>query len=193
MELAHIFKPSKYEAENCLKLPIFLLNQKHGIRNGLEKHIQWSNSSGFEKTIFYSIYWYEGTYCIKVIDNFKATDIELTETSCNFGNSRYWFICPGLSEPCEKRVGVLYKPLYAENFACRHCHNLTYQSSKKSGNERTFSKTLTDLEEMRKKIKRNCYAGIATKRLRKYLKERDRTNTSMIAYAKDFRKKIKGI
>jgi site-specific recombinase XerD len=65
---------------------------------------------------------------------------------------------------------------------------LTYLSSKRNGHERTYSKTLPELEEMRKKIKRNCYAGIATKKLQKYLKERDRTNNSMVAFAKSFRR-----
>lgn len=177
--MVHLNRQPKYEAENCLKLPIFILNQKHGIRDGIENYIQWS-MQGFKQTIDYSIYWYEGVYYFRLRDS-KVTDIELTRTNCNFGGDRFWFICPGLSEdkPCGKRVGVLYRPLHAEIFACRHCHNLTYQSSKKSGNARTFSKTITDLEEMMEKIKRRWYAGKATKKYRRFLKEKDRTNNSM--------------
>lgn len=51
--------------------------------------------------------------------------ILLTKTMPNFGGVRYWFLCPG----CNRRVGILYKPVGEIFFKCRHCHNLTYQSA----------------------------------------------------------------
>jgi len=52
--------------------------------------------------------------------------IEFTSTPCHFGSERYWFICP----VCGKRVAKLYRPEGKEQFACRTCYNLTYQSCK---------------------------------------------------------------
>ena len=38
---------------------------------------------------------------------------------------RYWFLCP----QCGRRIGTLYKPIgYNFVFACRHSHNLSYDS-----------------------------------------------------------------
>jgi hypothetical protein len=51
----------------------------------------------------------------------QVNEIELTKTYCNYGGHRFWFICPGLfNKACGRRIGVLYKPLQVEDFACRH-------------------------------------------------------------------------
>lgn len=42
-------------------------------------------------------------------------------TSCNYGNKRPWFLCPGNN--CGKRVAILYS---GKIFACRHCYRLAY-------------------------------------------------------------------
>lgn len=55
----------------------------------------------------------------------------LVSTPCHFGGRRWWFICPLVvnGNVCNRRVGVLY--LGGDKyFGCRHCYNLTYQSSK---------------------------------------------------------------
>ena len=56
--------------------------------------------------------------------------IRLTETSCHFGGSRYWFVCPD----CGRWVGKIYLPttLYCrdervQRWRCRHCYRLTYE------------------------------------------------------------------
>ena len=48
--------------------------------------------------------------------------IRLTQTACNYGNSRPWFACP----VCQRRAGVLY--MRAGRFACRHCQRVSYSS-----------------------------------------------------------------
>jgi len=48
--------------------------------------------------------------------------VPIIKTECGFGGSRPWFSCPR----CFRRVAVLY--LRAKNFACRHCHGLSYAS-----------------------------------------------------------------
>jgi hypothetical protein len=51
-------------------------------------------------------------------------------TACNFGQRRYWFVCPlvrnGVS--CRKRVRILYLPPGGRYFGCRSCYNLSYES-----------------------------------------------------------------
>lgn len=49
--------------------------------------------------------------------------IFVTETRCNYGGTRRWFICP----LCKKRIGTLYRKPLSVNFFCRNCNNLTYQ------------------------------------------------------------------
>lgn len=50
----------------------------------------------------------------------------MTSTKTAWGALRWWFTCPAAG--CGRRVGVLYLPPGAQVFACRHCHNLTYQT-----------------------------------------------------------------
>lgn len=49
----------------------------------------------------------------------------IQRTACNYGNWRYWLLCPD----CRRRCGVLYKHSYPGHYACRKCHNLTYIST----------------------------------------------------------------
>jgi hypothetical protein len=53
--------------------------------------------------------------------------IRLAWTSCNYGGSRAWFICP---RSCGRRVAILYGD---GPFACRHCRQLAYDSQHDSG------------------------------------------------------------
>ena len=56
----------------------------------------------------------------------------LTATPCHFGGFRFWFRCPIWvgNEPCQRRVGKLYRPPDARIFGCRQCYDLTYRSSR---------------------------------------------------------------
>lgn len=49
--------------------------------------------------------------------------VTLTETPCNYGKVRKWFLCPC----CDRRVGVL--SLNGKLFLCRHCYRLPHASS----------------------------------------------------------------
>ena len=53
--------------------------------------------------------------------------IRLEYTSCNYGGSRPWFICPALG--CGRRVAILYLGRY---LLCRHCCALAYESQRES-------------------------------------------------------------
>jgi hypothetical protein len=61
--------------------------------------------------------------------------IRVVATRCNYGGERWWFVCPSPSgeKECGRRCRLLYSPLGATRFACRQCHNLTYESTRKSG------------------------------------------------------------
>lgn len=60
--------------------------------------------------------------------------VSITTTHCNYGGVRLWFICPGWKNgiACRRRCQKLYLPR-GHAFACRVCHELTYESTQKSG------------------------------------------------------------
>ena len=51
--------------------------------------------------------------------------VRIVHTPCNFGGSRAWFLCPAMG--CGRRVAILYGGTI---FACRHCYQLAYASSR---------------------------------------------------------------
>ncbi len=60
--------------------------------------------------------------------------VRLQSTRPHFGGSRHFFSCPRATDgrQCGRRVGKLYRPPGRWRFACRHCLDLTYQSSQRS-------------------------------------------------------------
>jgi hypothetical protein len=62
MSFSQVNKYKKLEADTCLRLSIFSLNKRHGIKDGIEGAINYIfKLEGIKKTILYSIYWHEGT------------------------------------------------------------------------------------------------------------------------------------
>lgn len=49
-------------------------------------------------------------------------------TTPNYGGLRLWWTCPD----CQRRSGKLYMPPRASRFACRLCHDLSYESAQMS-------------------------------------------------------------
>jgi hypothetical protein len=99
--------------------------------------------------------------------------IPLTTTPCRYGGVRYWFICPCCKDGvyCGRRVGHLYKE--GDYFACRHCHNLTYESRNQSGIYRGFVSE-PDVEDAWKAVKRTHYRGKPTRKYRCYMRLNER-------------------
>jgi hypothetical protein len=60
------------------------------------------------------------------------TPIKLVSTPQNYGGSRWRFVCP---RSCGRWVRKLYFPAPRNYFACRTCHNLTYQSVQEHGSQ----------------------------------------------------------
>ncbi len=57
-------------------------------------------------------------------------------TRCNFGGKRAWFICP--ARGCGRRVAILYGGAI---FACRHCHQLAYDTQNQTVHSRALGRT----------------------------------------------------
>lgn len=66
-------------------------------------------------------------------DEWRDTEypVRIVRTSCNAGGSRPWFVCPVAR--CRRRVAILYGGAI---FACRHCHQLAYPSTREEGADR---------------------------------------------------------
>ena len=60
--------------------------------------------------------------------------IRLAHTSCNYGKSRPWFVCP----VCQRRAGVLY--MRAGRFACRSCQRVAYSAQSDDSVDRMWRK-----------------------------------------------------
>ena len=52
---------------------------------------------------------------------------------CNYGGNRPWWTCPG----CGRRVAVLFG---GDRFACRHCHDLAYKSTRTAKSSRCYDR-----------------------------------------------------
>lgn len=70
-------------------------------------------------------------------DDPKACDywISIISTPCNYDGVRFWFICPGWKNgiACRRRCRKSYLSPRGHVFASRVCHELTYESRRKSG------------------------------------------------------------
>lgn len=173
---------SKVTVEACLGITTqFLKKQGHLSR-------KWSSSSS-------SCNWYRGktqTGSMNFIVNTKELyvqfmyteidrithekteknySIKLFTTSCNFGGLRYWLVCPF----CQRKVGGLY--IHEKNdFACRHCLDLTYESRNTTKRFRIYQKFF-DMEKAHSKLcrlKTKYYKRRATRKHRALLKKVDR-------------------
>ena len=59
--------------------------------------------------------------------------VRIVRTQCHLGGSRAWFLCPAVG--CGRRVALLYGgPI----FACRHCYQLAYVSSREDIGDRAI-------------------------------------------------------
>lgn len=57
-----------------------------------------------------------------------ALRVPLARSRVHGGGVRYWMRCPA----CDRRCGVLYLVADAQEFRCRRCHRLTYESCRES-------------------------------------------------------------
>jgi hypothetical protein len=57
--------------------------------------------------------------------------VRIMRAPCNLGGTRPWFLCPAVG--CGRRVAILYG---GGIFACRHCYQLAYASSREDAGDR---------------------------------------------------------
>ena len=69
--------------------------------------------------------------------------VAIERTPCHYGGSRAWFRCPATG--CGRRVAVLYG---GEIYACRHCHQLAYESQRERPYRRALSRAQAIVERL---------------------------------------------
>jgi len=84
----------------------------------------------FDATETHLTIWYASPEVTKM-------QVRLDRTSCHFGGYRLWFLCPR----CDARAAILY--LGTDQFECRLCLRLTYQSQNESRVDRAYGEHVT--------------------------------------------------
>ena len=130
---------SRRTVEGCKSITTKFLNEYNYFNGGVRSGgISWSRNGKKTGSIGFTVSTVEGDEYIRFqytqtdMNTEKKTELDykakLTWTPCYFGGRRWWFICPLV---CGRRVGSLHLG-NGEYFGCRHCYNLTYESSKES-------------------------------------------------------------
>lgn len=156
---------SRWTVEECHTITTKFLNQYNyfdgGVRHG---GMNWSRngektgSIGFEVSTVESDEYIRFQYTQTNKETDEKTEFDykacLEWTSCYFGGRRWWFICPLVvnGQVCGRRIGSLHLA-GSKYFGCRHCHNLTYESSKES---HKFDRLFRGLGITEKEFK-NCF------------------------------------
>src|SRR5687768_6494646 len=99
------------------------LSKRYSLTSGL---LKWQRSSF---NVAYELTGGEGARTVALYYEWgtaRAQTVSLVSTVPNYGGLRWWFLCPR----CGRRVGRLH--LRPGLFACRACHNLTYESAQMS-------------------------------------------------------------
>ncbi len=104
--------------------------------------------------------------------------VRLVTTPCNFGGTRYWFICPiaNNGKPCGRRVGVLFQ--VGKYFGCRYCGEIAYDAQFQGGRLRPGSVTEPDVERALAEVKYKYYNGLPTRKYKRYLRLREKMDDS---------------
>jgi hypothetical protein len=128
------FREKKRVVEDCLVLSV------KSVRRGADHHagsVQWRRGTEVIVTINYDINLWSaerGDLCLQYSVDGEPVHlaISMTSTTLHLGGRRWWFICPVTGE----RVGKLYLPDGAIEFAGRKAYDLTYTSCRESGREK---------------------------------------------------------
>ena len=135
---------SRGTTEECKSITVKCLNDRHYFDGGVRwDRMNWTRNGERTGGISFVVSTVEGDEYIRfqytLADRYSGEKndldykVRLGSTPCNFGGRRWWFICPLVvnGRACTRRVGVLYLA-GGRYFGCRHCYNLTYESSKES-------------------------------------------------------------
>ena len=133
----------RWTAEDCLRLSIFDLRRLFGAPVFVQQMptatwILWTRRDGsISSSVSCGLVWIPTPlltlrYTPRGAAQEITNTVELQATPCNYGGERWWFTCP----TCKRRVGVLFYRravlIHGAEWACRHCHNLTYTSAQEA-------------------------------------------------------------
>lgn len=135
-------KPAKLTKpfpEHFVSLDIRELHKHEGLEPGKaynQNKFRHGKKNGVFSVVVYEDY-LKLSYnaCNHQESQFPSQIINLTQTPCNFGGYRPWFLCPG--DHCGRRVAILYGP---HSMLCRHCWGIAYQSQREDKLQRMFRK-----------------------------------------------------
>jgi len=138
---------AKATTESQHDIDIRWLKKQGLLRSGVSSSLSWSckgkqtGSIGFKMEAGQMILNYRHRPNDGEWEDVKQI-ISLSQTPCNFGGYRKWFLCPR----CWKRVAVLYGA--GKYFYCRHCHDLAYSCQQETPPFRLTSKA----QKIRKRL-----------------------------------------
>ena len=133
----------RWTAEDCLSLSIFDLRRLFGApvfaqQMPTASWILWTRRDGsISSSVSVDLIWTPTSqltlrYTPRGAAQEVTNTVKLQATPCNYGGERWWFTCP----TCKRRVGVLFYRravlIHGAEWACRHCHNLTYTSAQEA-------------------------------------------------------------
>lgn len=169
---------NRLKADDLLKIRVWWLGQRGFLKCGETGQLTWSSQFWSEVRVvgFSCQQWRDGQLFLRLRYNTVDEEIDemvvLTSTKCHFGGQRHWFTCPAIRDGrmCGKRVGVLY--LGHKFFLCRHCLNLTYDSTNLGGHKKRHGTIISypQYKKAQNEIRRYFYGGKKTKRFKRFLK-----------------------
>ncbi|MEP7247634.1 MAG: hypothetical protein ABI885_28660 [Gammaproteobacteria bacterium] len=124
------------KAEHCRSIDVRRWQREGILREGRAGTWQWSDPDTGQRraAIGYRANGGSVTLDYSIDGSARTQTLWLTETPCNYGGTRQWFICPIGGE----RVAVLF--LRAGRFACRRCQRISYASQSGDLCDRTWRK-----------------------------------------------------
>ena len=115
-------RESKRTVEDCLSIDSRTMARSNMLVDGASGTWVWERDNEICSSMGYE---YRNSALILSFTQNDASHqlrIQVTTTPCNYGNHRYWLICPG--NDCGNRAAKLY--LVDGQFKCRKCHKLNY-------------------------------------------------------------------
>jgi hypothetical protein len=123
----------KDTVEDCLTIRMKCLRQKRLLQNRKSAVLRWTDVDGFESRIEIEVFLQEPRPEVRL--RYNKTDsagerhrldyrVALCSIPCRFGGEQWYFLCPD----CRRRFRQIHLPPEGVLFACRQCHDLTYES-----------------------------------------------------------------
>jgi hypothetical protein len=133
------YRCRKDTTDSYRSIDIRYLNRKGFLRPGASFTLRWIRNGEHTGSIHASTTWHSLVLAYRTrprgSDEWQQQEypVELARTPCYYGGERTWFLCP--ARGCGRRVAVLYG---GGIFACRHCHQLAYESQREQPHDRAL-------------------------------------------------------